>query len=422
MLALSLILLIFSRSIVTDSSLYTVDIEQSMAAEIDFQEPIIDYITDNFLYLSTEHYLYKIDPSTSVLIDKTPLPMRFNYLLLKDQEILLIATDEIIILDRTNLAFKSGIGIEYGDHRPVLKNQTLQPAINKNHIYLMTDAGQKSTIRIIDLRSGRLIKKKSVDRIKGLEYDPVARTFYALNTKNNIVLYDRTMTKKHTITLPVRANSFAKHSAGYLLFSDQGIFLVNPNGKIIDFQTLPGRHDRRGALLWSRDGIFNLDTTVLRPSDWLENDHNIDKFIPLAGMHHQVGFDNKNNTYLMNLRPLAARPMEKYRTHLTAASPVITRADSLWYLQLGAFSSSDNAFTSYNLLRDNGIPVFVDSTDLYRIKFGGFTDKFVALNIIERLDLDGWFTFEYTVPSTNSEEFYVGTEKYVIQDGIVRKE
>jgi hypothetical protein len=348
--------------------------------------------------------------------------MRFNYLLLKNQEILLIATDEIIILDRTNLAFKSGIGIEHGDHQPVLKNQTLQPVSNKDHIYLMTDAGLKSTIRILDLRSGRLIKKKSVDRIVSLEYDPSTRTFYTLDTKNNIVIYDRTMTKKHKISLPVRANSFTTHSAGYLLFSDQGVFLVSPNGKLIDFQTLPGAHSRRGSLLWSRDGILNLDTIVLRPCDWLENDHNINQFLPLTDMRHQVGFDNKNNTYLMNLRPLAAQPMEKYRLHLTAAPPAVTRADSLWYLQMGAFSSQENALISYNLLRDSGIPVFVDSTDLYRIKFGGFTDKFAALNIIERLNLDGWFILEHTISRTNSEEFYVGAEKYVIQDGVVRKE
>lgn len=421
-LVFNLVLLICGRSIVTDSYLYTVDIEHKSVAEIEFGEPIIDYIADDFLYISTEHYLYKIDPSKLVLIDKTPLPMRFNYLLLKGQEIMLIATDEIIILDRANLAFKSGIGIEHGDHRPVLKNQTLVPNPAKNRIYLTTDAGPKSTIRILDLRSGRLIRKRNVDRILSVEYDPSNRTFCALDVKNNIVIYDMTLTKKDRIRLPVKVNSFTKHSAGYLLFSDQGIFLVNQNGKLIDFQTLHGKHDHKGSLLWNGDGILELDTCVLRPGDWLENDHDINRFLPLTDQSHQVGFDNENNIYLVNLRPLAAQPMEKYQTHLTTPSPAVAVADSFWYLQLGAFSNRANAIISYDQLRNNGIPVFVDSTDLYRVKFGGFTDKFAALSIIERLSLDGWFIYEHIIPHTDSEEFYVGAEKYVIENGIVGKE
>ncbi|MCK4940467.1 SPOR domain-containing protein [candidate division WOR-3 bacterium] len=422
MLAFNLIVLIFCKSVVTGSYLYTVDIEHTFMSEIDFGEAIIDYVADDFLYVSTDHYLYKIDPSESVLIDKTPLPMRFNYLLLKNREILLIATDEIIILDRANLAFKRGIGIEQGDHRPVVKNQTFVPASTMNHIYLMTDAGTKSTIRILDLKSGRLVRKTSVDRILSLEYDESSRTFFSLDVKNNIVTYDMRMKRKDRISLLVRTNSFTTHSAGFLLFSDRGIFLVNRNGKLIDFQTFPAAYDHRGSLLWSRDAIVNLDTMVLRPHDWLENNHNIIQVLPLASQSHQIGFDSHNNTYLMNLQPLAALPLEKYRTRLKAAAPIVAMADSLWYLQLGAFSNRANALLSHDELRKDGIPVFVDSADLYRIKFGGFTDKLAALNIIERLSLDGWFIYGHKMPHTESGEFYVGTERYLIQDGVIRKE
>jgi hypothetical protein len=415
-------MLIFCRSIVTDSYLYTVDIEHTFMSEVDFGEPIIDYVADDFLYISTEHYLYKIDPSESALIDKTPLPMRFNYLLLKSREILLIATDEIIILDRTNLALKWGLGIEQGDHRPVIKNQTFAPTSATNNIYLMTDAGAKTTIRILDLKSGRLIRKTTVDRILSLEHDESSRTFFSLDVKNNIVTYDMAMTKKDRISLPVSTNSFTKHSAGFLLFSDRGIFLVNPSGRLIDFQTFPDAHGHRGSLLWSEDAIVNLDTIVLRPLDWLENNHNITQVLQLTSPSHGIGFDHHNNPYLMNLQPLAALPLEKHRMHLKAASPVVAMADSLWYMQLGAFSSRANALLSRDQLRKDGIPVFVDSADLYRVKFGGFTDKLAALNIIERLSLDGWFTYEHKMPHMDSEEFYVGAEKYLIQDGIVRKE
>lgn len=415
-------MLLFCKSIVTDSYLYTVDIDHAVLSEIDFGEPIIDYVTDDFLYISTDHYLYKIDPSESVLIDKTPLPMRFNYLILKNREILLIATDEIIILDRANLAFKSGIGIEQGDHRPVVKNQTFIPVSGTSHIYLMTDAGERTIIRILDIQSGRLIRKKSVDRILTLEYDPSSKIFVSLDVRNNIVTYDMAVTKKARISLPVRANSFTKHSAGFLLYSDRGIFLVSPDGKLIDFQAFPAAHDHQGSLLWSTEAIVNLDTIVLRPSDWLENNDKITHLPPLINQSHSIGFDNAQNTYLMSLQPLATLPLEKHRAHLRRVSPIVATADSLWYMQLGAFSSPANALLSHDKLRQDGIPVFVDSTDLYRVKFGGFEDKLAALNIIERLSLDGWFIYEHKMSYIRSEEFYVGPDKYVIQDGVVRKE
>jgi hypothetical protein len=415
-------MLIFCKAVVTDSYVYTLDIDRAVLSEIDFGEPIIDYVADDFLYISTDHYLYKIDPLESVLIDKTPLPMRFNYLLLKNREILLIATDEIIILDRANLAFKSGIGIEQGDHRPAVKNQTFFPFSRTNHIYLMTDAGEKTTIRILDLKSGRLVRRKSVDRILTLCYDPLSNAFFSLDVRNNIVTYDMAIAKTGKIGLPVRANSFAKHSAGFLLYSDRGVFLVSTDGKLIDFQSLPAAHDHMGSLVWSTEAIVNLDTIVLRPSDWLENNDRITHLLPLIGQSHGIRFENDQNTYLMSLRPLAALPLEKHRAHLRRVSPIVATADSLWYMQLGAFSNPVNALLSHDKLREDGIPVFVDSTDLYRVKFGGFKDKLAALNIIERLSLDGWFIYEHKMSYIRSEEFYVGPDKYSIQDGVIRKE
>jgi hypothetical protein len=417
-----LLISICCKAIVLDSLLFTVNSDIALVSEISFPEPIIDYVSDEFLYLSTSDCLYKIDPSEPSLVDKTPLPLRFNHLLLKAQEIILIATNEIIILDRDNLAFKSGIGIEPGDFRPIIKDQSFASLSVNNNIYLVSDVGKRSHLRIIDLRSGRLVRKMSIDRLKSFVYDTKTQSFIGLDVKNNVLIYDEGMNRIRKINLEMEATHCSTHPDGLLIHSDQGIILMNAKGAVIDFQPIPIVRVYAGLVVLKDDAIIGLDSVTLRPNDWMSNRHNIDQIYPCAYRYHAVGVDVENNFYLLDQDPLAVLPMKKNIIQLKERPQLATIGDSLWYLQLGAFSDPINALHTSKELREQGLPVFIDSTDLYRIKFGGFIDKFAALSIIEKMKIEGWFVYQRRMPSSRSEEFYVGTERYIIENGVVRKE
>ena len=412
----------FCNSLILDSLLYTVDIEHGYVTEIDLHESVIDYVHDDFLYVATTGYLYKIDPSDPILVDKVPLPLRFNYLLLKDRDIMLIATGEIIILDRENLAYKSGIGIEQGDYRPMVKNQSFTSTSGKSYIYLTNDVGDRSNIRIFNRSSGRLVKKMNIERVFYFEYDPVENTFTGLDTQNNLLVYDLAMNRRQKISLTFEAHTCSNHPDGFLVRSNHGLFLLSRTGKMIDFQPIPVAYDQGGSFLRTSDAIVHLDEDVLRTGGWMRNNHSIVRLFSTYNSNHEIGIDAQSNLYLMSRDPLNIMRLAKSEAHLKETTPRPAGIDSLWYLQIGAFSSSANALHRHDELRGNGIPVVIDSSDLYRVKFGGFTNKPVALDITEKLKLDGWFVYEKKMLIRGFEEFYAGPDRYSIRDGVVKKE
>ena len=414
--------LLLCSAIVLDSSFLVVDVAAQSVSEIEMNEQIIDHVGDDYLYLVTSSNLYKIDPSGPALIDKTLLPMRFNHLMLKRNDIILVATNEVIVLDRKNLAFKTGVGLEIGDHRPVVKDQSFATMPGNAYIYLVSDAGEKSIIRIIDLRSGRLIRKMRTDRVRSFHYDAINRTFAALDAKNCIQIYDINMNRQHRIRLNVPANSISIHADGFIVHNDQGILLLDMNGKVIDFQPTPPIFSHCGLLLLSRVAIVGFDSTTLRPEGWLVNNQNIVELYHSAGSYHEIGVDPKNNHYFIDHKPMSITPLILKTSTLERTAPRPTTSDSLWYLQLGAFSNSLNALVEHEAFRQRGLPVFIDSADLYRVKLGGFSDKNSGLDIAEHMNLQGWFVYEGKLPNEQRTVFYVGAERYLIQDGVIRKE
>lgn len=418
----SLFAFLFCKAIVLDSSFLTVDVADAYVAEVALGEQIIDHVLDDYLYVSTGKNLYKIDPSEQVLIDKTPLPMRFNYLMLKGNEIILIATDEVIVLDRNNLAFKSGVGLEYGDHQPVVKDQSFATIPVRNYIYLASDAGERSIIRIIDLQSGRLMRRVRIDRVKSFDYDAKSQSFVALDVKNDILIFDLYMSRKHKIELQVAAHAVSIHPDGFLIHYDQGIMLMNEEGNVIDFQPMPHTFKGAGVLVLSREAIIGFDNITLRPNGWLMNRQNLVQLYPCVSSHHEIGIDPHNNLYLVHQEPMTITPLARKVVQLKWASAPLATSDSLWYLQLGAFSNPVNAQQALDASALNGLPAFIDSADLYRIKLGGFLDKFTGLHIAEKMSLKGWFVYEQKLSGKKLEAFYVGTERYLIQDGVIRKE
>jgi len=423
MLSCSIIAVLICKSIVVNSALLFVNVDNTVVNEIDLKGPIIDYVLDDFLYISTANYLYKIDPSAPLLIDKTPLPLRFNYLMLRNHEILLIATDEIIILDRINLAFKSGIGIEHGDSRPLVKDQSFASVAAKNNIYLINDAGAKSTARLVDKQTGRSMKRVRMDRVKSSDYDPKTQSFIFLDVRNNILVYDIDMNRKRRIELKINARSCTVHPDGFLVYFDQGILLTNQEGKVIDFQPILLPPGPDGSLILGQEAVIHLDNVALRPSGYLPNENQIVQSYPCPGLSCELGIDDRRNFYLLGKEPLEITPLARKGMELkTSKAPVLAASDSLWYIQVGAFANAANALQVHDDLRESGMPVFIDSTDLYRVKFGGFTDKLFGLSITESMNLSGWFVYDQKARGRNPEEFFIGTEKFVIREGVVRKE
>jgi hypothetical protein len=422
MLIYTLFMPFLYSAFLVDSTLYSLDIEHETVDAINFPRPIIDYVAADFTYIVTDDCLYKIDPTSARIIDRTPLPLRFNYVLLRNTEIILISTDEIIALDRTNLAFKSGIGIERGDHRPIIKDQTFISIRGQPSIFLLSDAGARSTVRAINIESGKTIARTMVKRMKDIIYDPRGMIFIGLEVEQDLAILDLSMKMQKRIHLNFEAKALASWNEDLCIVSDQGIFLMTREGELIDCQPLPRVRNVCGSTLLTDDAIFWLDSLTFRVGGWLQNQNNIAQLLQDASSGYLIGINIHGEMYLIENSPGRVSKLRYHRRELAQILPSSPRADSLWYLQLGAFSNPTYAMQMHEEFRDKRIPVFVDTADLYRIKFGGFTDKPAALDILEAMKLDGWLVFEPRKYSHISEIFYVGVEKFVINEGVVGKE
>jgi hypothetical protein len=407
---------------ILDSTLYSVDIERGVIDEIEFPDAIIDYVADDFMYIFTNDCLYKIDPGRALIVDWTPLPLRFNYVLLRKDEIILISTDEIIVLDRKNLAFKSGIGIERGDHRPIIKDQSLIGLPGQHTIFLLSDFCTRNTMRAVDLSSGRTTARVTVKSIKDVIYDHQDSSFIALEQGQNLTILDHQMKIQRRVNLSFETLSLVNQEKSLCIFSDHGIFHLTKKGELIDFQPLPGLRNVCNTTLLTDEGIFWFDSLTFRISEWLQNHNHINRLQADAGSGRIIGMDIHDEMYLVEHSPGYVSKLTHHRRDLVQSLPASPRADSLWYLQLGAFSDPSNAGQMYEEFRNKRIPVFVDTADLYRIKFGGFTGKPMALDLQEKMDLNGWLVFEPRIYRDTSEIFYIGVERYVINKGIVGKE
>ena len=405
-----------------DSTLFLPDAARAAVRAVDLRAPIIDCVEDDFLYVATDDYLYKIDRKQAAMIDRTPLPLRFNYLALHRADVVLVSSNEIVVLDRDNLSFRSGIGIERGDHQPVVKDQSRIGNPGARHLYLQSDEGSKTVLRVIDIAQGTVVRRAAIERARQTIYDGVTKTLAVLDTKNDISVFDLTLKRRKRIDLGIQARTFYPHRDGFSVVSDEGAFLVSRNGAMIDCQPMPLPLAQAGNISLTRSAIVSLDTVAFRPSTWIENRYGICKLLSTGGSGREIVADAEGRLYLIDLDEHSVTPLEKqrWRPEQAAAPPV--SPDSLWYVQLGAFTEKANAIHMHEEMRRNGVPVLLDSTDLYRVRFGGFSDKITALDLVERMHLEGWLVHGRKMPGPRFESFIVDSERYTIVDGVVRKE
>ncbi|MCK4756016.1 hypothetical protein KAS56_03690, partial [candidate division WOR-3 bacterium] len=242
--ALSLMFILICRPIIIDSIIYTVDVHKMELKEQILTGSVIDYSMDDYLYVLTNRYLYKIDHKHLAINDRIPLPQRFNYLTTNNENIILITTDEIVIIDKTNLAFKRGIGVERGDYRPIIPSQQLN-ILEENHvIHLITDTETKTIIKILDLNNGSLLKKVCVNRILSYEYDSKNKTLTTFDIDNRLIVYDIYLNKKRVLNLEFDVKWFSKYENGFIIYNKYGVFFVNSSGELIDFQAIAIKQNR----------------------------------------------------------------------------------------------------------------------------------------------------------------------------------
>jgi hypothetical protein len=406
--------------------IYALDFNEMAMKELILKGSIIDYSygLDDYVYVMTGRYLYKIDQNNLLISDRIPLPQRYNYLTIDDKNILLITTDEIVIIDKQNLAFKTGIGIEKGDYRPITSQQRLNIAKGKQFVYLITDTKKKTILKIFDLNNGKLFRQIKTNKILFYEHDPVSNTITVLDINNKIKVYDKHLNAKKIIHLKFAGKWFNRYQNSYVLYNPNGIFLVNKKGKLLDFQpiSINANQPPRKDLFLANNGLVYLDLLTLRPKYFFPYTSSIKNFYPTDSQDFVIIADLAKNFHIVNLSSLQINPILKKKIAFKKIIPPKLKKDSLWYFQVGAFSNHDNALETYNNIKLNGLPALIDSADLYRVKIGGFLDKTIALNIIEKEDLNGWFVYQKKISFDGIKEFYINQEKYIFKDGVIRKE
>uniref|UniRef100_A0A7C4TBF4 SPOR domain-containing protein n=1 Tax=candidate division WOR-3 bacterium TaxID=2052148 RepID=A0A7C4TBF4_UNCW3 len=410
------VLVLFGVIITHNNKIYKIAPENLTIQELMLKEALVDWtIIGEFLYALTEKSIYCIDTNGLKILDRTPLPQRFNCLTIGKDEVFLISSSEIIILNRKNLAFKSGIGIESGDYEVM----GLSP---KKFLYLISNDNKKSIIKIIDLTTGKRIKSAVFKEIKKFYYTQNEERFLIL-TDSGIYSLDLNLGIKESIKLNFPKEDFFLFGDNYIITNKQGIFLIDKDGWIMDFQpVLLSRSVRNNSFVFfNKDEIVLIDPLTIRIMGVLKNEKEITDIYKID-YSQSLCVDKNGETFLLDGRNGSMKnliKMEYHPTTQTVAEPVLE--DSLFYLQFGAFSDFRYAQKFNEDLRKSGLPVFIDSTEdkLYRIKLGGFVDKELSQEIMENCNFPGYLVFHKKVDCPLDTIFSFKQKNYHLKNGVI---
>ncbi|MEO0184360.1 MAG: hypothetical protein ABIL22_05150 [candidate division WOR-3 bacterium] len=411
--------ILFAAIVVHNDQVLKIDYDHQMFQELTLKEEIIDYSIEDFCYVLTARNIYCIDTINLHIVDRTSLPQKFNYVLIGQNEVFLITTSEIVILNKNNLAFKTGIGIETGDYQPMVAPVKLP---QKNLIFLISHNENRSIIKVIDRVKARAIKSASFLAVKKFYYLPEKKNF-AILTQSGIHFLDLNLKIKKSIKFDFSGEDFFSYDNGYIITGSQGICSVAMNGKVIDFQpvVLTRQVQNSGFVFWNDDFIILIDPITLRIRHILRNVNNIceiffeDYELSLCINKNAELFllDNKtgNTKIFVN---------EKYALISNKEAGEILK-DSLFYLQFGAFSDQGFASVCCDSIRKAGLPVFIDSSidNLYRVKLGGFFEKTLPLKIMDEYKIPGWIVYQKKIDFENDTIFSSNNTEYYFRKGII---
>ena len=407
--------------LVTDSALYAADPEHHAVTRIDWHDEIIDQCYDGDLYLLTRRFLWRFDPGTLTVLDRALLPQRFNYLTTRENEIVLIAAEEVITMDKHTLAFKSGVGIETGDNRPLVAPRELAASGRSNLLYLASDAGSNSVIKVFNINDGRLVMKKTLPRIVDVHYDPQRSCLQILAADGRLSDYRLDLKKIGDIKMPAAGTAFDPEGPGYILYQPEAVTLVSRSGSVLDFQPLPRRRTQSQSWFGYDAGVGQLDLSVVRVRRLYPLPEQVTKLNcvnPAFGLALTAGGKSicldPDTSGLQLASPVPLRP-------LILPAPIPESADSLWYFQLGAFEDRNNARFVMAEYRSAGLPVRIDSAGLYRVQLGAFADKDLGFEVVQGLNLNGWFVFRPWTVVPDTMAFEVQGVQYVTRSGVVQR-
>lgn len=415
---LILALLCVLDPVVIDSRVYSVDADRLVVQELDLRDDVIDHLVDDYLYVLTRRYLHKIDRTSLMFLDHLLLPQRFNYLAATRHHLHLVGTQEIVVVDKENFSYRNGVGIEPGDYRPLFAMNDAD-----DRAYLVTDSDTKSQVLIVDPASGRVARRTKVARVLAWHRDRAQGQILGLDIAGNIVWFDRSLKMVKKTSLPVRGSSFQALDEGWLVQHAQGLCYCNAHGALVDVQPLPTRSEASWIdylALYER-ALVVIDPLALRVKGY--NDAQCFRDIELIDDRHAIGRTETGGLHLIDLGSATTRPLTvESVARREGPAPARADRDSLWYLQLGAFSRYENAAAlSAGLLRE-GVPAFVDSLDLFRVKLGGFGDKGTASAVSTLLNVPAWPVLQPRRPASGPGEFTLSGERYRFKDGIITKE
>lgn len=408
-----------------ESTIYAADIANFTIREQRLHSSIIDYCLDEFLYVLTKRYLYKIDPDDLRITDRTLLPQTYTSLCTNATKVLLISAGEIVILSKSHLAYESGIGITYGDLYPLISPQGRTIAPDETSLYVLVDEGSESLLKIIDLNTGNVRKARKTEKILEYRYNVLAHTLTALDAQQRLVTYDLSLNKTNSTRLPMAVEWFLSNNTGFYVGTHAGLYMLAQDGSLIDVQPLMAltAQSYEDFIFINDQNMVYLDSLTLRPREVVPNSRHITHFFSVDHPLYVIGMDDAERFYFIHLPTLDIHPRVTYESIALDISPVtvpVTR-DSLWYMQLGAFSNKTNAFNLYVELRARKIPAFIDSAEVYRVKLGGFFDKQVGIYVADHLNLNGWFSLQPKVENSEHTDFIIELEHLILKDGIITR-
>lgn len=414
------IFLVYTAILINNNEIYKIDITELSFNTLTLNEEVIDYKINDLLYVLTSRNIYSIDTINLQILDRTLLPQKFNYLSIGRNEIFLIATSEIIILNRANLTFKTGIGVEPKDYQPMTELTQLP----KNLLYLIAHNEKKSVIKIIDYLKGRIIRNASFIRIKKFYYVPAEKQFVIL-TASGLHYLDLNLKIKKSIKFKFPGEDFFFYKNGYVITNPQAICLIDFSGNIIDFQPLIFNNAlvHRDFVFWNNDFIVLIDPLTLRIGCLLKNNNNIKEIYPIDN-EQSICINKNNELFVIDNKTGAFKNLTKKAYALVKVSENQTISqDSLFYLQFGAFSDKEYAQYFCDSLNKGGLPVFIDTgiDHLYRIKLGGFMEKTLAQEIIENSGIAGWVVYQKKIESSVDSIFSFNQNDYYLKQGIIIK-
>ncbi|HIE06175.1 MAG TPA: SPOR domain-containing protein [bacterium (Candidatus Stahlbacteria)] len=375
--------LIFVVFVFKDSFLFCLGKETIDSIPLNMR--VVDYQTDKDLYLLTEHEIIKLD-TTLTIKALTPLPSRY-FQISRGKRLILISTDELLILDKDSLTTRDAIALPKGDYRIIGQSD--------GKIYLLNKKIDTQGIETYSILKGRRIGSHTFYNLKGVWQGD--RDFLIAEGKE-LNLYSKNLKKLRKI------KDFS-NSDKIFIYRDRLISIDGDTLRLYDFQGNKIRDLQLSRFEFQSGGDFlvgfkDKEVIIFSHPDYEPNRLRISKEIKevYADDDLYLKIDNYYRLDWVN------RKLIRLRTPV----PVVTVSDSGYYLQVGAFTNPEYAKDLLNQLSARGIPAH--SFD-GKIRIGPFASRQDGIDFAKTTRLSNfWVVRDTKRPVTG---LLIGKKRYL---------